>query len=443
MTTGSDLRDARCRAGIGLSKVASAAGRSTGHLSRIESGERPVSPAIVSAYERALGTTLPDRQAVTASQGSPLGSATGGPGPSGQRAASMGVSPERTVRPAMFPPAGGAAHEEVAAEESVAFARRARMRAMDPEILDRAEEEIRRIAWEYLHAPRQREHHAELVLLRDRVFRWIEDESHRPDQARRLYALAGMSCGLLAQATHELGFRRAGMSHAHAATVCAELAGHSSLTVWVRATQAAIAEYSGLPRETVRYARAGRRHVTRGTASVRLLSLAANGHARLGDVAATEEALTAARAAREAATDTDSLDDVGGVFTVSPAKQHAYAASAYALLGNGARAEQEATQALTLYQAAPAIRRQPVNEGYAHIDVALARLLGGDLDGAGEALAPVFALPRAARVDLFAEKLHRVQTHLTTLAYRDAAATGPLTDQIQDFLITLGTDTPA
>ena len=233
------------------------------------------------------------------------------------------------------------------------------------------------------------------------------------------------------------------MSHAHAAAVCAEMAGHNSLLVWVRATQAAIAEYSGLPRETIRYAKAGRLHPTRGSATVRLLGLAANGYARLGDAASAEEAIVAGEAAREAVSGTDSLDDVGGVFTVSPAKQYAYAASAHALLGDGQRAEHEATAALALYQAVPDQRRQPVNEGYAHTDIALARLVGGDVDGAAEALAPVLALSQSARVDLFAEKLRRVQTHLAVPAFRQVSATSTLHEQIEEFLSTLGADSPA
>lgn len=135
------------------------------------------------------------------------------------------------------------------------------------------------------------------------------------------------------------------------------------------------------------------------------MSLAANGYARLGKRAETEAALAAAREAREAreaVADDDPLDDVGGIFSVSLAKQHAYAASAYALLGDGAAADREATWALELYQQEPAGQRQPVNEGYAHTDVAFARVLGGELDGVGAALVPGFDLPASIRVDLFA-----------------------------------------
>ena len=329
------------------------------------------------------------------------------------------------------------AWEDLEARQSVEFAARARRAVMDPMILDQLEEDLRRISWEYLHTPRPREHFCELVVLRDQVFRQIENERLRPDQSRDLYGLAGVSCALLAQASHELGFRRAAMSHAHAAFACAELAGHTSLQVWIRATQAAIAEYSGLPRETVRYAEAGRQHASRGTAMIRLMSLAANGHARLGNLAEAEVALSAARQARDDAVDSDPLDDVGGVLTVSLAKQHAYAASAYALLGEGSSAASEATQALRLYQDVPAEQRQPVNEGYAHVDVAFARMLSGELDGVGDALAPVFALPSTARVDLFSDKLRRVHHQLARRPYQGSPVAAELQENIEVFLASL------
>jgi 6-phospho-3-hexuloisomerase len=89
----------------------------------------------------------------------------------------------------------------------------------------------------------------------------------------------------------------------------------------------------------------------------------------------------------------DPLDELGGVLNVSLAKQHAYAASALALLRQGPDATAEATHALELYPAAPPEQRQPVNEAYAHVDIAYARLLSGEIDGVGEALVPVLNLP--------------------------------------------------
>jgi transcriptional regulator with XRE-family HTH domain len=56
------LREQRKRAGVGLRRVAgrSAWSVSAGHLSRVERGERPVTPAIVAVYEQALGIRIAD-----------------------------------------------------------------------------------------------------------------------------------------------------------------------------------------------------------------------------------------------------------------------------------------------------------------------------------------------------------------------------------------------
>jgi transcriptional regulator with XRE-family HTH domain len=55
---GALLREMRLESGIGLDQLARLTGKSKGHLSRIERGERPVSPALVLAYERALGVRM-------------------------------------------------------------------------------------------------------------------------------------------------------------------------------------------------------------------------------------------------------------------------------------------------------------------------------------------------------------------------------------------------
>jgi transcriptional regulator with XRE-family HTH domain len=59
---GSVLRELRQQAGVGLRRIAGAAKVpvSDGHLSRVERGLRPVTPAIVSAYETALGVRVHD-----------------------------------------------------------------------------------------------------------------------------------------------------------------------------------------------------------------------------------------------------------------------------------------------------------------------------------------------------------------------------------------------
>ena len=63
--SGALLREQRKRAGVGLRRVAgrSAWSVSAGHLSRVERGERPVTPAIVAVYEQALGIRIADAAA--------------------------------------------------------------------------------------------------------------------------------------------------------------------------------------------------------------------------------------------------------------------------------------------------------------------------------------------------------------------------------------------
>ncbi|SRR6266568_3372639 len=55
---GEDLRTARKEAGLSQAHIAAVCGKSISHISRIEIGERVVTPAIINAYERALNTKI-------------------------------------------------------------------------------------------------------------------------------------------------------------------------------------------------------------------------------------------------------------------------------------------------------------------------------------------------------------------------------------------------
>ncbi|MFF4416338.1 helix-turn-helix domain-containing protein [Streptosporangium sp. NPDC001559] len=58
MTTGQDLRELRRARKVSLDVIARQAKVSRGHISRVERGEREVTPALVAAYERVLGVTV-------------------------------------------------------------------------------------------------------------------------------------------------------------------------------------------------------------------------------------------------------------------------------------------------------------------------------------------------------------------------------------------------
>lgn len=67
---GPTLRAVRENMGVPLRRIARVAGMSHGHLSKVERGEygRPVTPAIMAAYERATGVRLADAVAAVADQ---------------------------------------------------------------------------------------------------------------------------------------------------------------------------------------------------------------------------------------------------------------------------------------------------------------------------------------------------------------------------------------
>ncbi len=70
MTSGQDLRALREAQQVSLDTLAKEMSTTKGHLSRVERGERPVTPALILAYERVLG--VPVAATSSANDGSPM-----------------------------------------------------------------------------------------------------------------------------------------------------------------------------------------------------------------------------------------------------------------------------------------------------------------------------------------------------------------------------------
>jgi transcriptional regulator with XRE-family HTH domain len=70
MAIGDDLRAARQRAGLSLGQLALMSGVSAGHLSRVERGDREVTPALIRHYEVALGSPAAPLAAMPVPDGS-------------------------------------------------------------------------------------------------------------------------------------------------------------------------------------------------------------------------------------------------------------------------------------------------------------------------------------------------------------------------------------
>src|SRR5690606_8225720 len=131
--------------------------------------------------------------------------------------------------------------------------------------------EIRRVASEYVYADPLPLFHR-MLWLRGEVFRLL-DGRVRPGQAAQLMLLAGQLCGLLANASLDMGNQAAAMTQARAAWTYASVIDHHALRAWVRGLQAMIAYWNGAPATAVDLARDGQRFARSRTAFARLASI--------------------------------------------------------------------------------------------------------------------------------------------------------------------------
>jgi hypothetical protein len=302
-----------------------------------------------------------------------------------------------------------------------------------PETLEQLRDEVARLALAYKTQPLL-SLLGDLVEVQDVAFRLLEGRQ-RPGQTRQLYLLAGVACGLLANASHDLGDPHAGMTQARTAYICADNAGHDGLRAWARGVQSLIAYWHGWPHEAVRYARLGAdvaQGVT-GTVGVYLPALAARAYAVLGNAEESRAAVEQAHAARERVVP-DELDEFGGLLAFDRPKQLYYAAEATVWVpGEEERAEREALEAIDAYAHAEQAERSYVCEIVVRADLALARAHRGELDGASEALGPVLDVPPARRVRAIVASVHRVHTALRDARYQGSPTAHQTQQEIEAF----------
>lgn len=243
-----------------------------------------------------------------------------------------------------------------------------------------------------------------------------------------------MLCGVLANASFDLGWLQAAETQARTAFLCAELAGNNALRAWVRGTQSLVAYWDERPRAAVELAADGWRYVPEtGTARVRLAAIEARAHARLRDQRATENALARAVQARD---EIRGADDPGGMLAFPVAKQSFYTATARLWLGGQGSytdAERDAAQAVELYEADPPEQRRLGELCLARLDLAAARLGRDDLEGAAEQLQGVLAIAAQRRTDSVARRLSQVGRALQRPRYQTCTLALDLHDQIRSF----------
>ncbi len=300
--------------------------------------------------------------------------------------------------------------------------------------LEQINADIRRIVTLYSQRPALPTF-LEVRALRARVFPLLTVR-HRPDLSRDLCYLAGLLSGILANAAFDLGSIDSAQTHARVAFACADQAGHNGLRAWVRGTQSMLAYWDDRPADAVELAQDGWRYLPeRGTSRVRLASLEARALARMGDGHEARAALGRAAEARERV----ALDDDPGGMLAFPLAKQLYSASSAILWLTPTRtslqaAERDAATAVALLAALPEGQRRVGEESLARTDVALARILRGDLDGAVSEIRIVIEISSVRRVESAMRRLTQVLTILDRPAYRGQALAAELRDQIRSHL---------
>ncbi|RSN18757.1 hypothetical protein DMH25_00420 [Streptomyces sp. WAC 01325] len=262
--------------------------------------------------------------------------------------------------------------------------------------LEALESTLTRIAGEYVHAPLHRIF-ADLVMTRDHLFTLLNGRQPQ-GQSRELLLLAGTSCLLLAHASQNLGDEDAAIAQLQAAWTFAEQADHNDLRAWVKGTAALIAEWSARRQTALDYTRQASQLAPSGETRIRIAAIEARAAARIGDRTTALAALDDLQRAREQRGAADALTRFGGLLTFPEAKQQYYMGGTFALLGEHHRAEQHAAAAIELYENGPQEHRSYGDEALARLDVVTARIAAGELEGAGEQLAPILELPADRRI---------------------------------------------
>ncbi|MBT2510323.1 DNA-binding protein [Streptomyces sp. ISL-98] len=260
------------------------------------------------------------------------------------------------------------------------------------------------------------------------------DRTQVPQQQQQLLILAGQACALLSAAAFDLGSLDGATRLARSAALYGETARFEPLRAFAGGSLAYIAYFSGRPAEAVQLAHRAQSFGGLGdVARHRLAAIEARAHGHLGNVASAQRAIHTSQEKGHGVLD-ELHDGMGGEFGFTPERLAMSSSSTCLLLGDGEQAEAFAHRALELVSARPtALRSAPVAGG-ASADLAMARLIYGDLDGAAAALDRVWTVPQDQRVTGLLARTSRVRSALTQVPYRGAALADELGERVEDFV---------
>jgi len=262
------------------------------------------------------------------------------------------------------------------------------------------------------------------------------DRTRRPAQQHDLYLITAQAAALLASESVDLGLWPSAMEAARAAYTYGEVIGHNGVRAYARGMQATVAYWTGRSSEAVGYAEDAVEFAPPGVARVRALCVLARASSHRG---AEDEVANAIAGADDARADDghDVLHDgIGGEFGFGASQQARCASTAWLQVNRTDKAAAAASTALTLTTEAalPGVPWSTI-EAEARVDLATCQLLAGQLEGAEETLAPLWAMPADWRRIGLIGRLNKVGKVLAESTWRNvngaqqlAALTGSFTD---------------
>lgn len=297
--------------------------------------------------------------------------------------------------------------------------------------LDQLREDVITLARSYnAYAPADVFHRAKA--LREEA-ETLRDRTAVPTQQQELVILAGKTCALLAASAFDLGALDGAKRLARSAALYGEIARFTPLQAFAGGSLAYIAYFSDRPAEAVRFAQAAQALDGLGDlARRRLATIEARAFGHLGHEEAAHRALRVSEEPLGSQVD-DLHDGVGGEFGFTDERLAMSNGSTYLLLGDGRNAEAAAQRALALVEERSTVQQSSPVLGGAAVNLASARLLGGDLAGAAEALELVWSIPTHHRVTGLLERTSRLRHTLTARPFRGAATAAALGERLEDF----------
>jgi transcriptional regulator with XRE-family HTH domain len=256
-----------------------------------------------------------------------------------------------------------------------------------------------------------------------------------PGEQTDLYFLLGCLNGLMGLSANRLGYPDAAEELIRSGWAYATAIDHHPLLATLRLDLAHVASWRGMIIQSRDLAADGLRYLSAGPTAADLHIKYAQASARLGDMDAARQAITAANEAREREHQ-DELLEIGGEFAISRATHHYFAGAALTEVAGAERqAAEELEYAVGLYEAGPGPGEQHWfgARALAGIELSAIRLRAGALDGASAALEPTLALPPARRIGHLVSRLGLVRAELAAPVFRGSAQARELDERIEAF----------